>query len=141
MRVRCPLGAPGNSRPGRPREATRSRDWITRGGSVAQPARSRATAAFAVSGRFVVLRTLDRADEPIPPERAYSPPVGEGDPTRLLHVHSGHGYTDRPAQAMRGEPEAVPTARLGAGGVLPCADRRVIASRSARATMRSRLSQ
>ncbi len=33
--------------------------------------------------------------------------MGE-DPIRLLHFHSEHGYTDRPAQAMRGEPEAVP---------------------------------
>jgi hypothetical protein len=29
------------------------------------------------------------------------------DPIRLLHVQSEHGYTDRPVQAMRGEPEAV----------------------------------
>jgi hypothetical protein len=34
--------------------------------------------------------------------------VGEREPIRLLHVHSEHGYTDRPAHAMRDEPEAVP---------------------------------
>jgi hypothetical protein len=30
------------------------------------------------------------------------------DPPRLLHRHSAHGYTDDPARAMFGEPEAVP---------------------------------
>lgn len=38
--------------------------------------------------------------------RAYSPAVGEDAP-RLLHRHSEVGYTDRPALALPGEPEAV----------------------------------
>ena len=33
--------------------------------------------------------------------------VTDVDPPRLLHRRAGHGYTDRPALALRDEPEAV----------------------------------
>ena len=50
------------------------------------------------------------------------------DTPRLLHRHSEHGYTDRPEQALNGEPEAVTAAE----------QRRLTADAKQRATDRER---